>query len=97
MSIRSRLVSHSNNNLVSNSEQLFNDMDLLPITLGVILSPNLSGKYSTNSQINRGISDENKSSKVRTIKILLDNRTSASIVRKYLKYKRHRILKREKE
>ena len=45
-------------------------MDLSPITFGVILSPKLRGKISTNSQINPATSDENKNSKVCTIKIL---------------------------
>ena len=37
--------------------------------------------------------DENKNSKVGTIKILLDNGASASIVRKDVLYERHKILK----
>ena len=56
-------------------------MDLLPITFGVILSPKLCGKNSTNSQNKMKTLDENKSSKARTIKILLDSGASASIVR----------------
>ena len=52
MSIRSRLVSQPKNKLFSNSEQLINAQDLLPITFGVILPPNPRGKISTNSQNN---------------------------------------------
>ena len=51
ISIRSRLVSQPKNELILNSEQLFNTTDLLPITFGIILSPNTRGKISTNSQI----------------------------------------------
>ena len=43
--------------------------------------------------MNPGILDEKKNSKVHTIKILLDNGASASIVRKDVLYKRHKILK----
>ena len=57
-------------------------MDLLSITFGVILAPNLRGKNSTNSEIHPGTLDENKNSEVHSIKILLDNGASASIVRK---------------
>ena len=62
MSIKSRLVSQSKNKIISNNEQLFNAKDLSPITFGVILPPRLSGKKSTNSQINPANSDENKNS-----------------------------------
>ena len=58
-------------NLISNSEQLFNSTDLSPITFGVILPPKLRGKISTNSQINPTTLDENKNSKICTIKIFL--------------------------
>ena len=44
ISIRSCLVSQPKNKLISNSEQLLNATDLLPITFIVILSPKLSGK-----------------------------------------------------
>ena len=71
-------------------------MDLSPITFGVILSPKLRGKNSTNSQINPGTTDENKNSKVRTIKILLDSGACASIVCKDVLYERHKILKDKK-
>ena len=71
MSIRSHLVSQPKNNLIS-SEQLFNTMDLSPITYGVILPPNLRGKISTNSQKNLGTLDKNWSTKVCTIQILLN-------------------------
>ena len=52
MSITSCLVCQCNNKLISNSEQLFNATDLLPITFGVILPPKLRSKISTNSQTN---------------------------------------------
>ena len=44
MSIRSRIVSQPRNKSISNSEQLFNALDLSPITFGVILPPNPRGK-----------------------------------------------------
>ena len=72
MSIGSHLVSQPKNKLILNSEQLFNATDLSPITFGIILPPNPCGKNSTNSQIYPGTLDENKNSKLRTIKILLD-------------------------
>jgi len=96
VSIRSRLVSQPKNKLISNNEQLFNATDLSPITFGIISSPKPRGKNSTNSQINPGSSDENKNSKVRTIKILLDSGASASIVRKDVLHVRHKILKDKK-
>ena len=71
MSIRSRLVSQPNNKLISNNEQLFNTSDLSLITFGVILPPNPRWTNSSNSQINQGISDENKNSKVCIIKLLI--------------------------
>ena len=43
-SIRSRLVSQSNNKLISNSEQSLSVTDLSPITFGVILLPKLRCK-----------------------------------------------------
>ena len=69
MSIRSCLVSQLNNKLISNSEQLFDTMNLSPINFGVILPPKLRSEISTNSQISPGTSDENWNSKVHTIKI----------------------------
>ena len=57
-------------------------MELLPITFGVILPLNPRRKISIDSQINKGTSDENKNSKVRTIKIVLDSGARALIVRK---------------
>ena len=60
------------------------------------LPPNLRGKISTNSQIILGTLDENKNSKVHTIKILSDSGASALIVRKDVLYERHRILKDKK-
>ena len=67
MSIISRLVSQPNKKLNSNNEQSIVAMDLLSITFGVILAPNLRGKISTNSQINLISLDENQISKVCTI------------------------------
>ena len=43
--------------------------------------------------LNEETSNENRNSKVRTIKILLDSVTIVSIVRKDVLYERHRILK----
>ena len=60
------------------------------------LPPNLCGKNLTNSQIDQGITNENNKSKVHTFKILLDSGASASIVRKDVLHKRHRILKDKK-
>ena len=87
MSITSRLVSQPKNKLISNSEQLFYVTDL---------SSNPRGKKLTNSQINLGTSDENKNSKVCTIKLLLDSGASASIVRKDELFDRHKIIKENK-
>ena len=92
MSIRSCLVSQSKNELISNSEQLFNTTDLSPINFGVILPPNLWNKNSTNSQNNPGTLNENKNSIVRTIKILLDSGASASIVCKDVLSENNRII-----
>ena len=86
ISIRSRLVSHAKNNLISDSEHLFNSMDLLPITFCVILPPNSRGKNSTNFYINPGTLKENDIHKIHTIKILLDSSASASIVHKDVLY-----------
>ena len=49
-----------------------------------------------NSQIIPGTLDENKNSKVRTIKILLDCGASALIVRMEVLYEHHNILKDKK-
>ena len=76
MSISSCLVSQSNKKLNPNSEQLFHDADLSPITFGVILPPKVCGKISSNSQISLGTLDENEYSKVCTITILLDSGAS---------------------
>ena len=76
-----------------NGEQLFNATDLSPITLSVIYATNPRGKNSTNSQINQTTSDENRNSKVCTVKIFLDSGASASIVHKDVLYQRHRNLK----
>ena len=94
--IRSRLVSQPNQKLKLNSAQLFNSTDSSPITFGVILPPKLRSKISTTSQINPVNSNENKNSKVCTIKRLLDSGASESIVRKDVLYKRHKILKDKK-
>ena len=96
ISIRSRPVCQPNKKWKLNSEQLFNSADLFPITFGVIFPPKLRGKISTNSQIIPANSDENKYSKVHTIRILLDSGASASIVRKDILYKRLKILKDKK-
>ena len=96
MSIRSCLVSQPNKKLKLNSEQLFNSIDLSTITFGVILPPKLHGKMSTNFQLNPATTDENKNSKVRTIKVLLDSGASASTVHKDVLYGRHKILKDKK-
>ena len=93
MSIRSRLVSQSNNKLISNSEQLINATDLSPITYGEILPPKLRRKISTKSQTHPGTLDVNQNSQVPTNKKLLDRGGSASIVRKDILYERHQILK----
>ena len=81
--------------MISNSEQLFNATDLLLITFGVILPPSPHVINSTKSQINPG-PDENKNSKVPTIKILLNSGAGVSIVRKDILYERHKILKDKK-
>ena len=54
------------------------------------------GKNSTNSQNNPGTLDENKNSKVYTIKTLLGRGPNASIVRKNVSYIRHKIFKEKK-
>ena len=69
----------------------------MPITFGIILPPNPLSKNPTISKINQETSDENKNSKVRTIKILLDSGASASIVRKDVLFERLKILKDKKE
>ena len=77
--------------------QILNTTHLSPITFGVILPLKLCNKISTNSQISPGTQDENKNSKIRTIKTLLDSGASASIVCKDLLYKQHKILKDKKK
>ena len=49
------------------------------MSFGIIFPPTIRGKNSTNSQIDSGTTDENKNSKVPTIKILLESVASASI------------------
>ena len=70
MSIRSCPICQPKNKLKSNNEQSFSAIDLSPFTFNLILPPYLHGKNSINSQNNPGTLDENKNSKVRTIKIL---------------------------
>ena len=60
------------------------------------LLPKLRGKISINSQINPANTDENKNSKVHTIKILYNSGANASIVRKDALYERHKIHKDKK-
>ena len=69
MSNRSRLASQPRNKLISNNERLPNASDLSPITLDIILSPNPHGKNLTNSQINSGTMNQNKTSGIHSIKI----------------------------
>ena len=90
ISIRSCLTSQPNKNLNSKCEQLFNAKDLSPIAFGIC------GKNSTNSQFYPVNLDENKNSKVRSIKILLDSGAGASIVRKDELHECHQILKDKK-
>ena len=71
-------------------------MELSHITFGVILTPKIRGKISTNSQINPVNSDENKNSKASTIKILLDSGANASVVHKDMWHERHKIFKDKK-
>ena len=71
-------------------------MDLLPTPFDVTLLSNPRGKNSTNSQINLGTTDENKNSKVLSIKISLSSGNSASIARKDILHKRHQIVKDKK-
>ena len=96
MSNRSCLVSQSKNKLIANCEQLLNATDQSPITFGVILHPNLQGKKSINSQINPVSVNENKYSKVCSIKILSDSGASAFIICKDVLHDYHRILKDKK-
>ena len=46
ISIRSCLISLPKHKLISNSEQLFNTIDLSPINISVVLPPNSRGKNS---------------------------------------------------
>ena len=55
MSIRSCLVSQPKNKLISNSEQLFNATDLLPITFSVILPPIYAEKFQQILKIVRAL------------------------------------------
>ena len=57
-----------------------NYTDFLAITFDIILSQNPWGKNLTNSQINLVTLDENKNSKVHSIKILLDSGASVLII-----------------
>ena len=67
------------------------------MTFAIVLPPYPCGKNPMHSQINPGTEDENKISKVHAIKILLDSGASASIVRKDVLHKRHRIQKKKEE
>ena len=96
MSIRSCLVSQPNSKLIWNDEQLFNAIDLSPITFSVILPPNLCSKNSKNFKINPGTLDENKILKFVLSKYFLDSNASELIVHKEIVYKCHRILKDKK-
>ena len=96
MPIRCRLVSQLENKLILNNEQLSSVTDLWPISFSVILSPNPRGKILINSRIDLGTTDENKNSKVRTIEILSNSVTRASIVCKDILYEHHKILKQKK-
>ena len=96
ISIRSRLVSQPRNKLNSNSEQSFNATDLSLITFGVLLFANPRGKKSTNSQISLWTSDENRNSRVPTIKILLDSGANVSIICKDVLNECHKILKKKR-
>ena len=96
MSVRSCLVSQPNNKFISNSEQLCYATDFSPITFVITLPMNPHITISTTFQINPGTLDENKNSKVLTIKILLDSSASASIVRKDILYERFKIRKDKK-
>ena len=65
-----------------------NATDLLPITFNITLPPNPRVKITTNSQISPKTKDDNKNSKVPTMKIFLDSNASASTVRKDVLKKR---------
>ena len=93
MYIRSRLVTQPKNKSISNREQSINATDLYPIAFGIILPPKLRGKISTNSQNNKVTSDENKNSKVCTIRLLLDSCAIVLIILKDVLYKHHKIVK----
>ena len=96
MSIRYCLVSQPNNKLISNSEQLHNSTNVLPIEFGIILSPNLRNKNLANYQINPRTTDDNKNSKICPIEILLDSGANGSIVRKDILHERRKILKQKR-
>ena len=49
----------------------------------IILSPNPSSKNPTNSQISQRTTDENKTSKLSTITILLDSSDNVLFVREH--------------
>ena len=96
MSIRSHFVCQSNKILVLNNEQLFDVIYLSPLTFGMIVTTNIRGQDLTKSQINWGTTDENKNSKIFTIKILLDDSTSTSIICEDNLDKRLKILNQNK-
>ena len=94
MSIRSCLVSQSNNNKsISNNIKLYNAMDLLPITFGIMLFPKICGEKLSKFQIKVG---NLESSKVLTFKILLDSGASAPIAHRDVLDKHHQLIKNKK-
>ena len=68
----------------------------MPKTFGTILSSKVRSKIPTNSQINPRTTDENKNSKVPTIKIILDSSAGAPIIQKYVLHKPHKIITEKK-
>ena len=68
----------------------------MTLTFGIILSSSPYTENWTNSQIYPATLDENKNSKVHTIKILVGGSASALIVRKGILYERYKILKDER-
>ena len=93
ISIRSRLVSQPKTKSISNNEQIFNVMDLLPSTFLIIVTSDEFGENPINSQIQLGTMDEDRKSNVLTIKISLDSGASASTVRRNVLHRRRKIFK----
>ena len=69
----------------------------MPITFSVILPPNPCSKNLSNFQINPGTLDENKNSKVCTIKTLWDSSASELIIHEDVLYICHKIFKDKKK